>query len=108
MQDDPIVEEVRRVREAYAAKFNYDLEAIFQDLKRQERESGGPLSRSHRGGSASMVRTRPLEVSGALGALLLRSRLLANRRIALEDAVREEIFVEIVRGEVPVGDQLVP
>lgn len=40
MQDDPIVKEVRRVREAYAARFNYDLEAIFQDLKRQERESG--------------------------------------------------------------------
>lgn len=40
MQDDPIVEEVRRIREAYAAKFNYDLEAIFQDLKQQERESG--------------------------------------------------------------------
>jgi hypothetical protein len=35
MQDDPIVEEVRRVREAYAARFNYDLEAIFQDLKRR-------------------------------------------------------------------------
>ena len=40
MQDDPIVKEVRRIREAYAAKFNYDLDAIFQDLKRQERESG--------------------------------------------------------------------
>ena len=40
MQDDPIVEEVRKVREAYAAKFNYAVEAIFQDLKRQERESG--------------------------------------------------------------------
>jgi hypothetical protein len=40
MQDDPIVEEVRRIREAYAAKFNYALEAISLDLKRQERESG--------------------------------------------------------------------
>jgi hypothetical protein len=40
MQDDPIVEEVRKVREAYAARFNCDLEAIFQDLKRQERDSG--------------------------------------------------------------------
>lgn len=40
MKDDPIVEEVRKVREAYAANLNYDLEAIFQDLKRQERESG--------------------------------------------------------------------
>jgi hypothetical protein len=40
MKDDPIVEEVRRVCDAYAAKFNYDLEAMFQDLKRQEQESG--------------------------------------------------------------------
>jgi hypothetical protein len=40
MKDDPIVEEVRRAREAYAAKFNYALEAIYQDLKRQEQESG--------------------------------------------------------------------
>ena len=40
MRDDPIVEEVRRVRDAYAARFNYDLEAILQDLLRQERESG--------------------------------------------------------------------
>ena len=40
MPNDPIVEEVRKAREAYAAKFNYDLEAIVADLKRQERESG--------------------------------------------------------------------
>jgi hypothetical protein len=40
MPNDPIVEEVRKAREAYAAKFNYDLEAIVEDLKRQERESG--------------------------------------------------------------------
>lgn len=40
MHDDPIVEEVRRVRDAYAARFNYDVEAIFQDLKRQEQDSG--------------------------------------------------------------------
>ncbi len=40
MWEDPIVKEVRRVREAYAAQFNYDLEAIVQDLKRQEQASG--------------------------------------------------------------------
>jgi hypothetical protein len=40
MWDDPIVEEVRKVREAHAARFNYDLRAIYQDLKRLERESG--------------------------------------------------------------------
>jgi hypothetical protein len=34
--EDPIVAEVRRAREEYAAKFNYDLDAIFADLKRRE------------------------------------------------------------------------
>jgi hypothetical protein len=37
---DPIVEEVRRVRDAYAARFNYDLRAIYRDLKEQEKRSG--------------------------------------------------------------------
>ncbi|HJY85943.1 MAG TPA: hypothetical protein VKE24_03820 [Candidatus Acidoferrales bacterium] len=40
MMEDPIVAEVRKVREAHAAQFNYDLEAIYRDLKRQEKESG--------------------------------------------------------------------
>lgn len=38
--NDPIVEEVRRVRDAHAARFQYDLDAIFQDIKEQERKSG--------------------------------------------------------------------
>ena len=37
---DSIVEEIRRDREAYAAKFNFDIEAIFQDIVRQQEESG--------------------------------------------------------------------
>ena len=40
MWKDPIVEEVRKVREAHAAQFNYDLWAIYRDLKEQERKSG--------------------------------------------------------------------
>jgi hypothetical protein len=39
MKDDPIVEEVRQYREQHAAKFNYDLQAIYQDLKEQEQKS---------------------------------------------------------------------
>jgi hypothetical protein len=39
-RQDPIVEEVRKVRDAYAKQFNYDLDAIFQDLKAKERRSG--------------------------------------------------------------------
>jgi hypothetical protein len=40
MWTDKIVEETRKAREEYAAKFNYDLEAIYEDLKRQEQQSG--------------------------------------------------------------------
>ncbi len=36
---DEIVEEVRAVREAHAARFGYDLDAIYQDLKAQEEQS---------------------------------------------------------------------
>jgi hypothetical protein len=39
MWNDKIVEEVRKVRDEYAAQFNYDLEAIFRDLKQQEEKS---------------------------------------------------------------------
>jgi hypothetical protein len=38
--NDPIVDEVRRVRDAHAAMFNYDLDAIFLDIKEQEKKSG--------------------------------------------------------------------
>jgi len=38
--NDPIVDEVRKVRDAHAARFNYDLDAIFRDLKEQEKKSG--------------------------------------------------------------------
>lgn len=37
---DPIVEEIRKIRDEHAARFNYDLDAIFEDIKRSERESG--------------------------------------------------------------------
>ena len=40
MHNDPIVEEVRRIRDAHAAKFGYDLDAIFRDLKAKEQASG--------------------------------------------------------------------
>ena len=39
MSRDPLVAEVRAIREVYAKKFNYDLEAICRDLKKQEKKS---------------------------------------------------------------------
>jgi hypothetical protein len=38
--EDPIVEEVRRLREERSARLNFDLEAIFEELKTLERERG--------------------------------------------------------------------
>jgi hypothetical protein len=39
-ESDSIVAEVRRIRDEHAARFNYDPEAIFRDIKEQERQSG--------------------------------------------------------------------
>ena len=38
--DDPIVDEVRKARDEYARKFNYDLDAICRDLKKHQDASG--------------------------------------------------------------------
>ena len=39
MRLDPIVEEVRKIRDAYAKHFNYDLDAICRDLQEKQRLS---------------------------------------------------------------------
>jgi len=36
MRKDPIVEEIHKFREAHARKFNYDIHAIFVDLRRTQ------------------------------------------------------------------------
>lgn len=41
--DDPIVEEIRKGREEHAARFNYDLDEIYKDIKRMEKASGRVL-----------------------------------------------------------------
>ena len=38
--NDPIVEEIHKYREQYAARFNYDLAAICKDLRKRAAESG--------------------------------------------------------------------
>ena len=36
--EDPIIEELHKFREEWAARFNYDLHAIVDDLRRSQRE----------------------------------------------------------------------
>ena len=40
MREDPIVNEVRRRREEFAARFNFDVRSIAQDARKRQQESG--------------------------------------------------------------------
>jgi hypothetical protein len=45
MNNDPIVASVRRVREQLAAQFEYDVHAIFSDMRSRESQVGARLVR---------------------------------------------------------------
>ncbi len=36
---DPIVEEIHKIRKEYAEKFDFDVDAMFQDLHKKQTES---------------------------------------------------------------------
>jgi len=57
MGKNPILDEIHRVRDRYAARFNYDLKAMYRDLK--AREERGEFVVVHRS-------PRPPRVKGAL------------------------------------------
>jgi hypothetical protein len=42
---DPIVEEIRRIRDEHAKKFNYDLKAICADIRKQQAQYGDRVVR---------------------------------------------------------------
>jgi len=43
MWEDPIVAEVRKIRQKLAAKFNYDIRAMVEDARKREKKSGHPI-----------------------------------------------------------------
>ncbi|MBI2809021.1 MAG: hypothetical protein HYX68_28895 [Planctomycetes bacterium] len=43
MWEDPIVAEVREIREKLAAKFGFDIKAIFADLRKRQGSVGAKL-----------------------------------------------------------------
>ena len=65
---DDVLLEVRKVREAYAKRFGYDLLAIHRDLKEQEQASGRRMvslpPRRPKAVPANGENARPLKVSG--------------------------------------------
>jgi hypothetical protein len=40
MKPDPVISEIRRVREAYAERFAGDIQAMLADLRRRQQASG--------------------------------------------------------------------
>ena len=46
--DDPIVADVRRIRESLSAKFDFDVSAIFADLRARQTSAGARLVRAKR------------------------------------------------------------
>ena len=40
MSKDPIVEEIRAIRDTYDKQFDYDTDAIYRDLKNQKTKTG--------------------------------------------------------------------
>ena len=45
MKPDPIVEAIRKAREAHAARFGYDLAAICRDFRGREKDANHPVVR---------------------------------------------------------------
>jgi hypothetical protein len=43
MWEDPVVAEVRAIRDAYAKRFDYDLDAMARDLRAKEAKGGRPV-----------------------------------------------------------------
>jgi hypothetical protein len=56
MYRDPIVEEVRRHREARAAKFGFNIRAIVEDARSREASSGHPVVDLSKEGKPRKVR----------------------------------------------------
>ena len=55
MLKDPIIEEIHRIRDVWAASFQYDLRALCEDIKRQEKrdflaDEHGNLIKDEKGG----------------------------------------------------------
>jgi hypothetical protein len=71
--NDPIVDEVRRVRDAHAARFNYDLDAIFRDIKEREKKGGLKFVQ---GVARQPVPSQALQPTGAAGSASQDSKSL--------------------------------
>lgn len=70
MWEDPIVAEVDRAREMLAAKFNFDVEAIFADIRKRQAALGERLvpQRTRAESNAEADRGRHAGSAGSAGS----------------------------------------
>ncbi len=61
MWEDPIVAEVRKIREDYAAQFNFDLQALYRALKEREQQDPRPKVSYPPKPAKMMPRRKPAE-----------------------------------------------
>jgi len=61
---DPIVQEIHRQRAGYAKRFNYDIHAIGEDIRRCEAESAGKFAASIPRRSRRSKRTARKDTAG--------------------------------------------
>ena len=64
MWEDPIVQEVRREREKLAAQFNFDVDAIFEDLRKRQSTLAERLVRRKKQKSAESPATPDWDSTG--------------------------------------------
>ena len=70
MWEDPIVAEVHRAREKLMAAYNFDINAMFADIRRRQESLGERLVRLKKRGDAAAQRGRS---SGAPGCTTAES-----------------------------------
>ena len=58
-QTDPIIAELRAIRQAYAARFDYDVEAMFRDIRARQEASGREYVRLPARRPVSAAQDRP-------------------------------------------------
>jgi len=63
---DPILEELHRVRDEYASRFNYDLKAMYRDMKKREEQ--GEFKVVHRPPRPPRVKAAPKKRARERGA----------------------------------------
>ena len=86
---DPVVEEIRRIRDEHAARFDYDIAAIFEDMKRDQKESGIAVVSLFPNGSQNRLSLQSIRPAGKRRQRIPNS--VVSARVRWPQAVRRRL-----------------